>query len=310
MLFRSALVSFTPFRIGLAVAFLGLMTTLGAGHGGFVGNLLGGGSRRCSAAPARCSSASPRFSRAGSCSRAPPYGALLRRSGHAVRRAHGAARRSLERAGPPGGRREHRRPRAAHEPPIDVVHDYPDVVSEGLSEPSPLLARPGRRRPTSRRRSSTSPRPEGGVRAAGPRRPDDVAAVGEGRRRRRPAHRRHARPDARALRRRGDDRRPDRRPARDALRAPARARHEGVEGRGAEGRSLLRARDDRDPDSGADSRQAGRRRRGSEPEPEDRHARRHLRRPALDREPARRLARQGHLRQRRSGPTSRGCRTS
>jgi DNA segregation ATPase FtsK/SpoIIIE, S-DNA-T family len=27
-----------------------------------------------------------------------------------------------------------------HEPPIDVVHDYPDVVSEGLSEPSPLLA--------------------------------------------------------------------------------------------------------------------------------------------------------------------------
>ena len=34
---------------------------------------------------------------------------------------------------------------------------------------------------------------------------------------------------------------------------------------------------------------------------EDRHARRHLRRPALDREPARRVARQGHLRQRRVG---------
>ena len=42
MLFRSALVSFTPFRVGLAVAFLGLMTTLGSAHGGWVGNLFGG----------------------------------------------------------------------------------------------------------------------------------------------------------------------------------------------------------------------------------------------------------------------------
>ena len=33
-------------------------------------------------------------------------------------------------------------PALVHEPPIDVVHDYPDVVSEGLSEPPPLLLDP------------------------------------------------------------------------------------------------------------------------------------------------------------------------
>ena len=100
------------------------------------------------------------------------------------------------------------------------------------------------------------------------------------------------------------------RPARHALRAAARARHEGLEGRRAEGRPLLRARDDRDPHPRADPRQAGRRRRGPEPEPEPRHARRHLRRPAAD---ARRRSRSGSARTSPATPcgrTSRGCRTS
>jgi DNA segregation ATPase FtsK/SpoIIIE-like protein len=43
---------------------------------------------------------------------------------------------------------------------------------------------------------------------------------------------------------------------------------------------------------------------------EPRHARRHLRRPAADSEPALGVARQGHLRAPRSGPTSPACRTS
>ena len=76
------------------------------------------------------------------------------------------------------------------------------------------------------------------------------------------------------------------------------ARHEGVEGRGAQGRPQLRARDDGDPHSRADPRQAGRGRRGAEPLAEARHPRRHLRRPPCDGEPAVRVARQGHLRQR------------
>ena len=36
----------------------------------------------------------------------------------------------------------HRHLAPAHEPPVDVVHDYPDVISEGLSEPPPLLLDP------------------------------------------------------------------------------------------------------------------------------------------------------------------------
>ncbi|HEX5799035.1 MAG TPA: DNA translocase FtsK 4TM domain-containing protein, partial [Gaiellaceae bacterium] len=43
MLFRSALVEVRPFRTGLALATAGLMTTLGSDHGGFVGDVLGGG---------------------------------------------------------------------------------------------------------------------------------------------------------------------------------------------------------------------------------------------------------------------------
>ena len=75
--------------------------------------------------------------------------------------------------------------------------------------------------------------------------------------------------------------------------------HEGVEGRRAQGRPLLCARHDGDPHPGADSGQTGRRRGGPEPLAKPRHARRHLRRSSCEREPAVRLARQGHLGERR-----------
>src|ERR1700759_2159533 len=39
---RSALIDLRPFRVGLAVALVGLMTTLGSGHGGAVGKGLEG----------------------------------------------------------------------------------------------------------------------------------------------------------------------------------------------------------------------------------------------------------------------------
>ncbi len=200
----------------------------------------------------------------------------------------------------------------------------------------PLLAAEARASGRRRQRLPGRPVRAGHDRAAAPDRPRRRAVGGDGGRRVRsagrgqrrlpasrpvgaaavPAGQRHlgrdrrargpvTRGDARALRHRGDDRRPDLGPARHALRAPARARHEGEQGGRAQGRSLLRARHDRDPDPRSDPRQAGRRRRGSEPEPADRHARGHLRRPARLREPAQRLARQGHLRQRgvgRPGP--------
>ena len=94
------------------------------------------------------------------------------------------------------------------------------------------------------------------------------------------------------------------------LRASARTRDQGLEGRGAEGRPLVRARDHRDPDPRADPRQAGGGRRGPEPLAAPRNPRRHLRRPARHREPAGRLAGQGHLRQPRCGRTSVACHTS
>src|SRR6185436_17866450 len=144
MLFRSALVSFTPFRVGLAVAFLGLMATLGSSHGGFVGNLVGGGLETLLGSTGAMLVGLTALLAGGLLLSGASYGALLRRSGHAMRRAHGAARRSLERpARPDAAPEEHHRHLApVHEPPVDVVHDYPDVISEGLSEPSPLLLDP------------------------------------------------------------------------------------------------------------------------------------------------------------------------
>ena len=152
-----------------------------------------------------------------------------------------------------------------------------------------------------RPRSSTSPSTDGEddrLHASRPERPAPLEAGREGHCRVQRPRRRGARPGAQELRRRRDRRRRDRRPARDALRAAARPGDEGLEGRRAEGRPLLRARDDRDPHPRADPRQAGGRRRGAEPLAEPRHARRRLRRAARDLEPAVGLARQGHLRPR------------
>ena len=295
MLFRSALLDVNPFRTGLVITTIGLMVTLGGDQGGAVGGALGGGVAKLLGGTGSVLLGLTALLAGALMLSGASYGAVLRRSHHAVRRAVARPdrpKRDEVLAPPPV--------LAQHEPPIDVVHDYPDVVSEGLSEPPPLLVDSD-----DETEEQTAlfdvPRAEGAYvlpdRAVLKVSPP-AAVEHEGRR---PAHGRHARDRARALRRRGDDRRPDRRPARHPLRAAARAGNEGVEGRGPEGRPLLRARDDRDPDPGADPRQAGRRRRGAEPGAEDRHARRHLRRPALERQPARRLARQGHLRHRRLG---------
>ena len=181
MLFRSALVSFTPFRVGLAVAFLGLMTTLGSSHGGWVGNLIGGWIDTLLGSTGALLVGLTALLAGGLMLSGASYGALLRRSGHAMRLAHGAARRSLERpARLEAAPEEHHRLLApAHEPPMDVVHDYPDVISEGLSEPSPLLLDPEGEtdeQTDALRRAA----PGGGVRPARPRRPEDIPAVPKG----------------------------------------------------------------------------------------------------------------------------------
>ncbi|MBA3733905.1 MAG: DNA translocase FtsK [Actinobacteria bacterium] len=65
-------------------------------------------------------------------------GALVRRSGHAVRRAHDRARRARpedDEVVPAAVI-----PLRSLEPPVDVVHDFPDVVGE--NQPQPLLIEP------------------------------------------------------------------------------------------------------------------------------------------------------------------------
>ena len=116
----------------------GLMVTLGSDHGGFVGELLGGGLAKLLGGTGSLLLGLTALLAGGLLLSGASYGALLRRSHHAVRRAVARPERVSDRrtvaSGPP--------PALVHEPPVDVVHDYPDVVSEGLSEPPPLLLDP------------------------------------------------------------------------------------------------------------------------------------------------------------------------
>jgi S-DNA-T family DNA segregation ATPase FtsK/SpoIIIE len=139
MLFRSALLDVQPFRTGLVVALAGLMVTLGSEHGGFVGELLGGGLAKLLGGTGSLLVGLTALLAGGLLLSGASYGALLRRSHRAVRRAVArpekvTIRHKVAAALPPLP--------AHHEPPVDVVHDYPDVVTEGLSEPPPLLVDP------------------------------------------------------------------------------------------------------------------------------------------------------------------------
>ena len=294
MVARSALVDVSPFRTGLIVTAVGLMTALGSAHGGVLGDGLGtlfgtllGTTGTTIVGVLALVVGALLLSGASA-------GALVRRSGHAVRRAHTRARQArpmLAGRARAGARDSAASSRAAG-------RCCPRLPGRRRREPAAAAARragarqrPRPAEPVRRRRGRASP----GIHASRPQHPARIAARERSLRRRRGAHRSGARPDAGALRRPGDDQRPDFGTARDALRAAARARHQGLEGRSAEGRSLLRARDDGDPHPRSDPGEAGGRSRGSEPVAESRHARRHLRRPAGNGQSARRVARQGHL---------------
>jgi DNA segregation ATPase FtsK/SpoIIIE, S-DNA-T family len=140
MLVRSALVDLRPFRTGLVVSALGLLIALGSDHAGWVGSVLGGGVARVVGGTGALIVGGTLLLAGGLLLTGASAGALLRGSGHAVRRAGSAARRSLERppreAYPPepepGGALRLR-------PPVDVATDYPDVVAPASTEPPPLL---------------------------------------------------------------------------------------------------------------------------------------------------------------------------
>ncbi|HSL63580.1 MAG TPA: hypothetical protein VK874_02890, partial [Gaiellaceae bacterium] len=142
MVGRSGLVDVRPFRTGLAVAVAGGLLTLGEAHGGGVGGalerasawLLGDtgaaivGATALAAGLLLLSGASA--------------GAILRRSGHALRQAHTRASTGARRADRPVPAYDPQPgPPPAHlAPPVDAEHDFPDLVSDHTAvAPPPLL---------------------------------------------------------------------------------------------------------------------------------------------------------------------------
>jgi S-DNA-T family DNA segregation ATPase FtsK/SpoIIIE len=138
MVARSALVDVRPFRTGLAVTSFGLLTTLGPAHGGAIGRGLGRlfglllGSTGTTILGALALVIGTLLLSGASA------GALVRRSGHAVKRAHTKARQA--RTPEPTLEPATVIPLRPHEPPVDAVHDFPDVVGE--TQPPPLIPEP------------------------------------------------------------------------------------------------------------------------------------------------------------------------
>ena len=138
MVAKSALVDVRPFRLGLGVALAGLMLTLGTAHGGLVGDgleslvALGLGTTGATILGVLLTIAGVLFLTGAS------LGAILRRSGHAVRSAHSRVKRDWPVRAPdePGSFSE---PRSVALPPVDVKHDYPDLISDSISGPAPML---------------------------------------------------------------------------------------------------------------------------------------------------------------------------
>jgi S-DNA-T family DNA segregation ATPase FtsK/SpoIIIE len=130
---KSALVDVRPFRLGLGVALTGLMLTLGSGHGGLLGDgleslvALALGTTGATILGVLLTIAGVLFLTGAS------LGAILRRSGHVMHQAHERVRR--ERVLPEPVSDDYV-PDLRPEPPVDVKHDYPDLVTD--SQPAML----------------------------------------------------------------------------------------------------------------------------------------------------------------------------
>ena len=150
MLVRSKIVDLRPFRTGLALGVVGLMVALGDAHGGSVGSALGGGLAQVLGEAGALIVGVALVLAGFLLVTGASAGALLRRSGNAVRQAGSVARRSIESIewadwGEPDGSDEGvdspARPLRTPAVPVDGVAAYPDVVASGpfSAEPPPLL---------------------------------------------------------------------------------------------------------------------------------------------------------------------------
>ena len=229
MVARSALVDVRPFRTGSSSSCFGLMVALGRDQGGYLGQVLGGAVGRDRRTGSTILGVLALLV-GGLLLSGASLGAILRRSGTRCARtlrarrpartvAHAqrlvaaarcvAARRARRRRR--GGRLSRRRRRR----PVDLSRSR-----RRRSCSSPSRSHEQRRSSTTRRRAREYKLPDRRSCASRPSRadrsPGETARVAD-----------VLVADARALRRRRERDRPDLRPARHALRAAARARHEG-----------------------------------------------------------------------------------
>jgi S-DNA-T family DNA segregation ATPase FtsK/SpoIIIE len=135
MVARSELVDVRPFRRGLAVGVPAVLLTLGHANGGLAGRALEGALATLLGSTGALIVGVTALVFSGLLLTGASAGALLRDSHHAVRRATRIRASEWELPAPrrPALPPEPERP---HEPPIDAVNDYPDVVGE----PPPLVA--------------------------------------------------------------------------------------------------------------------------------------------------------------------------
>jgi S-DNA-T family DNA segregation ATPase FtsK/SpoIIIE len=130
MVARSDLVDVRPFRTGLFVLACGLMITLGKDEGGYLGTLLGGGLALAIGSSGVAIAGILTLLAGGLLVTGASAGAMLRSSGRAV---HRAARKTIppRRAEPRLQVLEGAAPLAPPAPPVDVVNEFPELVSEG-----------------------------------------------------------------------------------------------------------------------------------------------------------------------------------
>jgi DNA segregation ATPase FtsK/SpoIIIE, S-DNA-T family len=143
MLARSELLDVRPFRLGLGVGFLGLMTLLGRDNGGWIGLALGGALAGLIGDTGAAIVGGALLLGGVLLVSGASTGAILRRTGHAVRTAGSGARRALDWASSETPTDELPFPQAPAAPParlLDGAEAYPDVVGEpSPGEFQPLL---------------------------------------------------------------------------------------------------------------------------------------------------------------------------
>jgi DNA segregation ATPase FtsK/SpoIIIE, S-DNA-T family len=141
MVARSDLVDVRPFRTGLVVLAVGLMITLGKDEGGYFGSLLGGGLALAIGSTGVAIAGISTLLVGGLLISGASAGAMIRSSGRAV---HSAARRRMPRRPEPRLQMIEgaapTEPSRLMAPPVDVVNEFPDIVSE--TPPPKLLREP------------------------------------------------------------------------------------------------------------------------------------------------------------------------